>query len=945
MLGAALQRPQTFGHVADDGSPAMASGISIVSNRNEINNRFPSLGFHVDIGNLPYFEVVLTLDRALFDPARAGDRRMDNFYSSRQDSGLINTEDGKGIYLVPPVVLRAFAQNVSGGGQIYYTLIAYNSLFGENPMFAHAPDQLPQVAPSVNVANDFTGTTLSHVLGMAVERLRTVGQGGRVMTQSLPATGGSTAARHGVRSMELIRPFYDPQDPYSALTCQNDIFSIERENWFVGVPNTSIFPHSAICQLKMTGPDGRTYQGTGFYIGLNTVLTCAHNLHGMSSVTIIPGRNGAGNKPFGETSVTSSSWRIAPGYSGSGDWEHDLAVIDNVLLQAPNGNFFNFLHATPSDQMPIVVCGYSAGSRVVPALNEAIDGDKQHLHGGYAQSQSNLEVIEYPILTLMGASGSPVYHLSSTSGHLEAQIAAVHVTGEPAENGLNRGCFITPTKIDWIEGRASSFGSSFSKNIGQAAQPNLQTPYPEEGEDDAFGGMRIDQADGNGATQQPVQNGGHVPEQSNGQPGMQNHNGNGIHNREHASAVNGSQPAPEQEIDDDFEYDDGFGDDDGQMLQKNGSASPAPQPENDEYGDDDFGVRPSHPGNGGGGTGQGKPGSDNHNYDDGMDKVQGLSYQPLGRSFEDAPKQVQPVADNTNGSNGGAPLTDDVKRQIIEYIARFESGDARFSAMNLDGEFRGRFGTENPYYQTAHVGLSYGIIQFTQDSGNLGRLLTAMHARDPERFQEVFGPQWNELLQVTNAPGPGSLNVDGGRSARVQPVGGGDLWEEPWISRFREAGNYAPFQAAQNQLAAEIFLDPVVPYSHWLGVNTERGIAMLYDRAVQMGVSGGMRFVVEAIGPIRTDAQRADALRALGHESLEDFQRSVPGVTVDGGWGKQSHAAMMGALRAIGPASPVELPGYEQSLDMLVHAAAGRSWAHRVTSLRSDTNLSDSRFA
>src|SRR6476620_6347967 len=65
-----------------------------------------------------------------------------------------------------------------------------------------------------------------------------------------------------------------------------------------------------------------------------------------------------------------------------------------------------------------------------------------------------------PILTLMGASGSPVYHLSDSGGALEAQVCAVHVTGEPAAQGLNRGCFITPAKIAWIEGRAAAFSMS-----------------------------------------------------------------------------------------------------------------------------------------------------------------------------------------------------------------------------------------------------------------------------------------------------------------------------------------------------------------------------------------------------------------------------------------------------------------------------------------------------
>lgn len=891
MLGAALEKSATY--VNGDETADISNSIRISSNRNEINNRFPSLGFHINTAGLPFFEVLLTVDRDLFDPLHAADRTPDNFYSSRQDSGLIEAEDRKGIYLVPPVVLRAFSQSPSRTGYIYYTLIAYNSSLGGNPILAHTPEQLSQDAPSVIVANDFSGTTLSHVLGAAVENLRTVGPGGRVLALASNRHTASLTNGHMTRPLELIRPFYDPADPATALMSQNNAFSIEREEWFAGVPNTQLFPHSAICQLKMTASDGSRYQGTGFYIGTNRVLTCAHNLTGMSSVTIIPGRNGLSEKPYGEVSVNSTSWRMAPGYSGSGDWDNDLAVIDNVPLAAPGGQYFRFLNATPSDQMPIVACGYSAGSRRVPELDEIIDGDMQHLHGGYVREQSNLEVIEYPILTLMGASGSPVYNLSSASGELEALICAVHVSGEPAASGLNRGCFITPNKIDWIEGRSTSKSSGLVNMMSDSPQTTIHAPYPEEGEDDAYSGMKVPP---------------------------------------------GNEIVSDNNNDSDFEYDDGYGDDNSAANSKDEVTDHSINIEkNDDYGDDDFGIRASQPELP---VDQPKPGirNDDDDYDDGMDKVEGMSYQPLDRPFDEpstAPGQASAKTE----------LTDDAKLNIIEYIVQFESGSARFGAMNLDGEYRGRFGTDNPYYQKAHVGLSYGMIQFTQDSGNLGRLLTLMYERDSEFFEHVFGAHWNELLQVTNAQGPGSLNVEGGRSVRVQPVAGHDLWEDFWVSRFRDAAIHVPFQAAQNQLAAETFLDPVVPYSRWLGLNTERGIAMLFDRAVQMGVSGGMKFIVNTVGPVKTDAHRAESLQALGHETLEDFQRSHPGVTVDGDWGKQSHAAMVGALRGLGAASPIEIPDYAESLDMIVHVANGRSWAHRVISLRNDVNLSDDYFA
>lgn len=273
------------------------------------------------------------------------------------------------------------------------------------------------------------------------------------------ATAHSAAARYLLsRAQEVISPFYDATDPASALTCQNNAFSLAMEEWFMGVDNTRMFPHSAICKLTMTAPDGSLYGGTGFYIGRNRILTCAHNLHGMTQVVVAPGSNAAGDAPYGRCTIQSAGWRVAPAYTGTGDWAHDLAVIDNAPIAAPLGRWFKFLNATPSTRMPIVVCGYSAQSYEVPALTQVIDGERQHLHGGYAAEQSGFDVIEYALLTLAGASGSPVYHLSEDrNGQLDALVTAVHVTGEPAAKGLNRGCFLTPQKLDWIEGRTTSF--------------------------------------------------------------------------------------------------------------------------------------------------------------------------------------------------------------------------------------------------------------------------------------------------------------------------------------------------------------------------------------------------------------------------------------------------------------------------------------------------------
>ena len=488
----------------------------IQANRESIDDRNAVLGFTIH-SESPLVEIGVAIDPVLFQAARRGERNRRNFFSSRS-AGVIRARRGEAVYLVPPDVLANFV----GQPRLYFGLATYRENSRGQPDFVQAPsggnmyvnlgglterglrrlnssarsssygqlnggdaslDWGGDAWPQAQVGATAPGAVVPPVVAApgyddgfgrfpdtsapAATAAPAPGQAPAAPVAPVQEAAASTPAavaqslatrRPLAAAQEIITPYYDPADPASALTCQNDAFSLAREEWFVGVPNAQLFPHSAICMLKMVAPDGRRYNGTGFYIAADRVLTCAHNLSGMREVTIIPGHNGAGDKPFGECTVQSASWRIVKGYGGTGDWARDLAVIDNVPLLAPDGRWFGFLNATPSDRLPIVVCGYSKGTDAVPGLTDLIDGEKQHLHGGFAASQSNPEVIEYPLLTLRGNSGSPVYHLTEGDNGLEARVCAVHVTGEPAAKGLNRGCFITPAKIDWIEGRTTAFG-------------------------------------------------------------------------------------------------------------------------------------------------------------------------------------------------------------------------------------------------------------------------------------------------------------------------------------------------------------------------------------------------------------------------------------------------------------------------------------------------------
>jgi len=67
------------------------------------------------------------------------------------------------------------------------------------------------------------------------------------------------------------------------------------------------------------------------------------------------------------------------------------------------------------------------------------------------------------------------------------------------------------------------------------------------------------------------------------------------------------------------------------------------------------------------------------------------------------------------------------RNERMKIIAAISLAEGSFVSVNKDSEFHmskekaNKFNVK--YYGVAHIGLSWGLIQFTQDSGNLGKLL------------------------------------------------------------------------------------------------------------------------------------------------------------------------------------------------------------------------------
>jgi len=287
----------------------------------------------------------------------------------------------------------------------------------------------------------------------------------------------------------------------------------------------------------------------------------------------------------------------------------------------------------------------------------------------------------------------------------------------------------------------------------------------------------------------------------------------------------------------------------------------------------------------------------------------------------------------------GMDLPAEAQRRVIELTAA-DGGNA-YSAVNADGPFRGRHGPGHKAYQRFHTGLSYGIAGFNQDSGTLGQLLRLMQEREPETFAAVFGDGAAALVATATAPGPSSEHVEGGRGPRVQPVAATDLWEEPWLSRFRAAGAVPDFRAAQNQLAAELYLAPMLPVAAGFGLTSERALCMVLDRAIALGEQGAKRWLADTVGPVKTPALRQSALAVLGFDSIESFQASVPGLLTDGEFGPVSHATLTAALRLLGPASPLPLPGTKELVEEMARRGQSEEGGARLLRIATATEFGD----
>lgn len=229
-------------------------------------------------------------------------------------------------------------------------------------------------------------------------------------------------------------------------------------SWYAGVPNEALpyFPHGAICQLELydVAGNGPAY-GTGFYIADEVLLTVGHNFYLPSrswqagSVVVQPGFSPTQSVfPTKRFSVNAQSI-VHPNWWSRQDGGFDLAVLAVPGLPAQVGAFsLANMSMQPSTQ--VVVSGYGKAGDV-PAASQPQRMD------GSTITRVDPEIAYYPIQTLPGHSGSPLFY--------ESMVIGVHRAG--FSDYENQATLLTPDKNDWIIAQAGG-GVSVGLSVGRA---------------------------------------------------------------------------------------------------------------------------------------------------------------------------------------------------------------------------------------------------------------------------------------------------------------------------------------------------------------------------------------------------------------------------------------------------------------------------------------------
>ena len=140
------------------------------------------------------------------------------------------------------------------------------------------------------------------------------------------------------------------------------------------------------------------------------------------------------------------------------------------------------------------------------------------------------------------------------------------------------------------------------------------------------------------------------------------------------------------------------------------------------------------------------------------------------------------------------------------------------------------------------VGVSWGILQWTQAGGGLATILEAVNQAVPGALAAAWGGAAGAVLATVRARSLARVEWPGDAQF---PAGAYSLWTGPFLRGWVTLGKMTPVQAVQRQVAEQgEHMKGAIELARMFNLRTERALVLFFNRTVHQGVAG-------ATGPAR----------------------------------------------------------------------------------------------
>ncbi|MBV8517096.1 MAG: peptidoglycan-binding protein [Acidobacteria bacterium] len=203
-----------------------------------------------------------------------------------------------------------------------------------------------------------------------------------------------------------------------------------------------------------------------------------------------------------------------------------------------------------------------------------------------------------------------------------------------------------------------------------------------------------------------------------------------------------------------------------------------------------------------------------HHFDD-IDGIYGQQTASSVQSFQQAKQMpVTGSIDTTTWTSLTNEPIPSLEQRCLDLTSTFEGHGFTLAQGNFDG-----------------AGITWGIIGFTLQAGEITQLVEAACAQDAAFVRDCFGDQTDALLAMLKEAWPQQLAWADSVSLGSQKA----TLAEPWKSGFAKLGGAKSVQQLQLDRVRAAYFQPALSTAADFDLTTELGVALCFDIHVQNG--------------------------------------------------------------------------------------------------------------